>query len=461
MLNIQKTYQAVDIVVKNDLCIGCGICVYKCPSKALVMNWNEYGFLIPELSGNCDAEEACLSVCPFNPYPEQEVKTENELGDLFLKDAKQHHPKIGRYNGIYAGYSNEFRSTSSSGGIATYIFTGLLEKGIVDHIFSVRESNEYGTHYEYGVCSSKDEIIAAAKTKYYPVTLATVMPKIHELEGKVAIVGVACFVKAIRLAQYKESLLKEKIPFLVGIICGGVKSRFFAEYLASKAGIKKNNFESPEFRIKDTNSTAHDYSFGCVDVEKGIKKSIKMQTVGDMWGTGMFKANACDFCDDVTTELADISLGDAWLPPFNQDGQGTNVVVTRSIFANSLIQDGIQQNKITIEELSLDRFLVSQQGSFNHRHTGLVQRMKEAKKKNHLVPPKRFGNEELSSDFKIVQNIRRKIRQESLDNWQSDPKTPLFDMRMNSYLKKLRLATRIYHYRRAIEKRIKKLTQFG
>jgi coenzyme F420-reducing hydrogenase beta subunit len=42
-----------------------------------------------------------------------------------------------------------------------------------------------------------------------------------------------------------------------------------------------------------------------------------------MWGTGLFKSNACDFCDDVTTELADVSL-DAWIP-YNKDGLGNSV----------------------------------------------------------------------------------------------------------------------------------------
>ncbi|MBN2730385.1 MAG: Coenzyme F420 hydrogenase/dehydrogenase, beta subunit C-terminal domain [Bacteroidales bacterium] len=449
--------KVIDAVVKNDLCIGCGMCVYKCPSKALEMNWDEYGFLIPKLSGNCDGEGACLTVCPFNPFPEQEVKTENELGNLFLKNTNQYHPKVGRYNGIYAGYSNEFRLTSSSGGIATYIFTELLEKGIVDHIFSVKESNQDGFHYEYGICSSKEEILAGSKTKYYPVTLATVMSKIHVLEGKVATVGVACFIKAIRLAQHKEPALREKIPFLIGIICGGVKSRFFTEYLAGKSSVIVENIKNPEFRIKDYNSTAGDYAFGCFDKNANQQKTIKMRTVGDMWGTGLFKANACDFCDDVTTELADVSLGDAWLQPYNVDGRGTNVVVTRSTFADTLIQDGVEEDKLTIEKLPLDRFLASQQGSFNHRHTGLSVRIKEAKKKNHPIPPKRFGNEKITLNFKIVQSLRMIIRQKSLDIWKMTADSVSFDKSMKNPLKQLKFVTQIYHYRREIEKRIQKL----
>lgn len=361
----------IDSVVKNDLCIGCGLCAYSCPAKALEMKWNKYGFLIPELIGNCDSDESCISVCPFNPFPEDEVKTENELAEHFLQENIQYHPKIGKYINIYAGYANEFRLTSSSGGIATYIFSELLEQGIVDYIFSVKESQKTNVYYEYSVTSSKAELLNASKTRYFPVTLGTVMLKIHELKGKVAIVGVACFIKAIRLTQVKEPVLKEKIPFLVGIICGGVKSRFFTEYLAGRAGVLKQHIEKPQFRLKDYKSTAGDYSFGCINKEEQKEQTIKMRTVGDMWGTGFFKNNACDFCDDVTTELSDISLGDAWLPPYYNNGSGTNVIITRSKISDDLIQNGIKEGKLNIETLPQEHFLVSQQGSYNHRHTGL------------------------------------------------------------------------------------------
>ena len=214
--------------------------------------------------------------------------------------------------------------------------------------------------------------------------------------------------------------------------------------------------QTPQFRIKDYESTAGDYSYGCIDKSLNKKKTIKMRAVGDMWGTGLFKANACDFCDDVTTELADISLGDAWLPPYNKDGKGTNVIVTRSAVADKLIQDGIENGELTIEILPLERFLASQQGSFNHRHTGLSVRIKQAKKKNQPVPPKRFGDAKVTIDFKVVQKLRMKVRQKSLEVWEANPSAEAFDREMGRYLKQLRLATNLYHYRRTIGIRLNK-----
>lgn len=218
---MKKIPKVITDIVQNDLCIGCGMCTYVCPEKALEMEWNEYGFLVPHLKGSCNSEGCCTDVCPFNLNPKIEVRTENEIANLFLPKNQLYHPRIGKYTGIYVGHANENRLSSSSGGMATYISTRLIEEGIVDHIFAVRPSSNEGNHYEYSICSTEEEIQKGAKTRYYPVSLNTVLSKIDELEGKVAIVGVACFIKSIRLAQYENDSLREKIPFLIGIICGG------------------------------------------------------------------------------------------------------------------------------------------------------------------------------------------------------------------------------------------------
>ena len=451
-----KQPKIIELVVNNNLCIGCGLCVAQCPSKALKMSWNDEGFLIPQLVSDCNLEGDCLQVCPFNPFPKDEVKTENEIANLFLSDSKNHHQKIGKYNSIYAGFSNQYRLSSSSGGLATYICAELLNKNIADHIISIKESDTTGTHYEYAISSSHSELLSASKTRYFPVTMANVFTEIDKLEGKVAVVGVGCFIKAIRLAQYNNPKLKEKISFLIGIICGGVKSRFFTEYLASKMSIESEDIKKPQFRVKDINSTANDYSFSCFGKNEN-EKSLKMKSVGDMWGTGLFKANACDFCDDVTTELADISLGDAWLHPYYLDGKGTNVVVTRSNLADKIINEGIENKNLIMNTLPVENFLASQQGSFNHRHNGLVERIKLAKKSGKLVPPKRYENNRISFDFKMVQKQRIKTRSKSLDTWKKNPDALSFDLEMQKSLDSLKFYTKMNHRIKFYKHRLNKL----
>ena len=437
----------ISFVTANDLCIGCGLCSSLCPENALEMDWDESGFLVPVLSGICVNDQSCLTVCPFNPEPKGKIQNENDLANIFLKDTTQFNQRIGKYIGISTGFSHDFRSTSSSGGIATYILSELLEKGVVSHVFSVRECHLPGIHYEYSRSSNKEDLLATSKTKYFPVTLATVFADIGILDGKVAIVGVACFIKSIRLAQVKNLSLKEKIPFLVGIICGGVKSRFFTEYLSEKAGVPKGFCMSPLFRIKDENNRASDYSFGCTDATNHQARTLPMRKLGDMWGTGLFKANACDFCDDISTELADISLGDAWLAPFSEDARGTNIIITRSLLAEKLIATGIEQKRIQSIELPLSHLLDSFKSSINHRQTGLLFRIIQAKKHGHLVPEKRLYNEtKLTFEFELIQYLRLKIRKMSISVWKRSRNAGLFDHQMSLPLFILKASTKAYHF---------------
>lgn len=446
-----KDLNLLDSVVKQDLCIGCGACVYQNNSDELVMDWNREGFLVPTQKNNTTTiVELALKVCPFNPLPSNEVRTEDELSNIFLKEAPRFHSQVGRYFNTHVGYSEQFRLTSSSGGLATYILNELFEQGMIDAAITVGEGRF--NHYEYKLIRSKQDILATSKTKYYPVTMAEALNQLNTFKGKVAVIGIGCFIKAIRLLQYYNPELQEKIVFTIGIICGGLKSKFFGEYLAAKAGVKANEFIQPQFRIKDYNSNAGDYSFGCKDKE-GNEKQVKMHIVGDMWGTGMFKCNACDFCDDVTTELADVSLGDAWIHPYDKDGKGTNVIVTRSKFAESLINEGFLSGQLDVKPLPFEVFLFSQQGSFNHRHKGLLYRIKRVKKNGNIVPPKRH-TEKITLDFKLVQELRRVVRKNSLLIWSVEPIVNRFEKKMRIHLKRLKDITLFYHFKRALLNKI-------
>ena len=37
----------MELIVKNDYCIGCGVCAGICPSNNLYMDWSNTGEIIP------------------------------------------------------------------------------------------------------------------------------------------------------------------------------------------------------------------------------------------------------------------------------------------------------------------------------------------------------------------------------------------------------------------------------
>ncbi len=428
-------------IVNQNLCTGCGMCISESESS-LVMDWDEYGFLVPKRTNSLSLSTTNpLRVCPFNPAPEEAVADEDKLSSIYLREASHFDEKIGYFENTYIGYSYDYRKTSSSGGVATYIFKKLLEERIVDHLFIVKEVS--GT-YQYQLFNNINEITSISKTRYIPVTMDELFTKIDSLNGKIAISGVACFIKAIRLKQYYHPELKEKIPFLIGIICGGLKSVFFTDYLAQKTGIKEKYYHQ-EYRIKNEKNYSSDYSFGAFDDKKGFH-TIRMREVGDMWGTGLFKSNACDFCTDVLTELADISLGDAWLEEYLSEGLGNSIIITRSKLADSLIRAGIANRQLHAKPVPKDAIVKSQRGSFNHRQDALKFRVLIRKIQRATVPHVRHRVfRTISLPFKIVQLQRLMTRKMSLEIWRKKSNANSFEKDMKPYLKMLSVLTRIYH----------------
>lgn len=420
-------------------CTGCGACVSE-SRGALRMDWTPDGFLEPAAAADAVPPEA-IRVCPFNPAPEPQVADEDALGQLFLGDARHHSGDAGRYENAYVGYSKEFRLTSSSGGIATYVFDRLLREGIVDHLFVVRGDAENG--YAYALFDGSGDIRSISKTRYFPVTLAQLFEIIDGQEGRIGISGVACFIKAVRLKQHYHPELKDRIPFLTGIICGGLKSRHYTDYLAQSAGIP-GTYGNAEYRVKNPDSSASDYFFAATDSGDRVHR-VRMKRLGDMWGSGLFKSKACDFCTDVTTELADLSLGDAWLPDYAGDGLGHSVIVTRTPLADALIRDGIAAGELEAKAVPVSTVVQSQRGGLDHKFKGVRFRSRMVADHTLLPVPhvRTRVQRDLSPGDMLVQVLRERVRARSLRTWNAVQDAGRFTRRMQSSRKILADLTRI------------------
>jgi coenzyme F420 hydrogenase subunit beta len=235
---------------------------------------------------------------------------------------------------------------------------------------------------------------------------------------------------------------------VVGTFCGGLKTRYYTEYLAAAAGCERDKIHDPAFRIKNPDSAADDYAFGCQD-GKGTSHTIRMRVLGDMWGTGLFKPNPCDYCDDLAAELADISVADAWIPPYRADGRGTSIVVVRSNAAALLLERGAADGTLALEPVSAAQVNASQQGNINHRRKGLAYRLLIARRRGYTVPLKRVGPARpVNPIFAIIQRLRMRVRQLSHEAWMAQrqyPGTEIYDRIMKKDLSRLQSVTRLSH----------------
>lgn len=72
--------------------------------------------------------------------------------------------------------------------------------------------------------------------------------------------------------------------------------------------------------------------------------------VGIAWNNRWVTPNACNFCDDVFAELADVCVMDAWLPEYSRDSRGTNLLISRTPMVSNFLVQGKSEEMISIED---------------------------------------------------------------------------------------------------------------
>lgn len=228
-------------IANNNLCSGCGVCSAVCPKECISLTNNKFGEIRPivdvDVCVNCGK---CNRICPFG-----------------LENTKSHNKNPSET--YYIGASREFSHNASSGGVATFIFNSMLEMGVVDHVVTVSPQNDCNELFTYSICSNKEDLISCQGSAYYPVTLSKILSRIKQLNGSFAVIGVPCFVSALRNLKEQSSFWNNKIKYLIGIVCGHTPTKSMIDCLAWKSGHKRSDINSCRFRIKDNTRPAWDY----------------------------------------------------------------------------------------------------------------------------------------------------------------------------------------------------------
>src|SRR5690606_36216266 len=126
--------------------------------------------------------------------------------------------------------------------------------------------------------------------------------------------------------------------------------------------------------------------------------------LGGNGGRVRFQLYACNYCDVIFAEPADVVLGDAWLPEYRADWRGTNVLLCRNAVIQRLIDRGQAEGELFIAPLSAAEAAQSQAGNFRHRREGLALRLADDQNAGLWAPTKR-----VMPDANIVGSRRREL----------------------------------------------------
>jgi coenzyme F420-reducing hydrogenase beta subunit len=394
-------------IVASGLCIGCGGCATLEPSAQML--WDRDGHLKPAAPKPWPVPETFAQICPFSPI----AANEDVIAAERFPEAPHGDALIGRYAGAYVGHVDEgaFRLGGSSGGMVSWVAAELLRRGLVDGVAHVtprsREQGD-GRLFGYRISRSVDELGEGAKSRYYPVELSGVLREIAEVPGRYAVVGIPCFIKAVNLLRRQDPVIAERVTHTIGLFCGHMKSAQMVDSFAVQIGTEPEAVAAIDYRLKNPDRPANWYTAQLTLTDGSTRRQDWWHLVDGDWGSGFFMNSACNFCDDVVAETADIAMGDAWVEPYSSDGKGTNVVIARSPLMLELVRAGIAEGRLTLSEVDHAFVSQTQAAGFRQRREGLAYRLARAKLP--VQPVKRVApSTSLPTRRKLIYRMRQAI----------------------------------------------------
>lgn len=349
--NINDQFRSVKEIRDLRLCHGCGICEVICKENAIKLEYRErYRTYVPIINSSlCSQCGLCVKVCSGHSVKFKDL-SEGHLQGL------NYDIRLGNYRHCYVGWSTDqkMRFRASSGGIATALVQFLLETRSIDRVLVVLpDKGRNPVDFKGQLISKKEDALNAMGSKYCPVSLCGALKDMNKGE-KIAIVGLPCHIHSIRKAtKLKKNLFKEQ-PLLIGLFCGAQIGRKGTEWFLKKNGKRTEDLCGITYR-------GHGWP-GHINArfKNGEEINEPMHRFKDAKYLS-YVPWRCKLCSDALSELADISVGDAWLKEIKEHDQiGSSIIISRSIYGDNVLKGAMEANNICLNTIPAKDVIRSQ-----------------------------------------------------------------------------------------------------
>ncbi len=321
---LKPVYVPVKAVDDGKACSGCSACQATCPVGCITVDDGKVSIDMDA----CIRCGLCYTACPrsFLPKRVQELTIAHKFGTT--EDLK-----VGHFIEAWSATTTrkEIEDVRQDGGIVTSILTYLFESGKITRAIGAGRHESIPWKPVPVIMASAGDALLAAGTKYVNTpTLKLVKDMNRQGASSFAIVGTPCMMQATSKAMvYPTGLIDlTKVAVKIGIFCMESFTHAGIQHLTEKIlntpleTIKKMDINAGQFFVRPVNGDTRSASM------KDISKLARM---------------GCHCCHDLTSEMADISVGSIGSPP------GWNTVLIRTLKGKDIfdaaVEHGIIQRK--------------------------------------------------------------------------------------------------------------------
>lgn len=286
-------------VVEANKCTGCGACVVACPFESL-----EYVDEKPRLKEKCRICGACVKACPQLDWSTSKIERFS-FGRSRGPDEKF---GVHRRLAIAQASNDEVHGVSQDGGLVTALLLFAFKKRLIDGAVLSGVDAKKPFFPIPKLATSPKQVMQSAGTRYFYSPNVLALSQRHAQKRNLAFVGTPCQIRAVRQMQV-HGLNKHvaSLRFLIGLMCSEcfTYEGLMEELVHKELGIDPNSVR--KMNIKGKIIITHDSTDTNISLTKARQHARE----------------ACECCDDFSSEFADISIGGLGL-------NGWSFAITRS-----------------------------------------------------------------------------------------------------------------------------------
>lgn len=308
-------------------CTRCGVCREIYPKNFFIENNN---FVLKE-------NLSSIQLKKFNKFCPG-------LGFSYINNKKKDSNLIGKFTASYVGFSNNniLRKNSASGGVITEILIYLIQTKKVDYVLMPVQSENYNNLPEYKLTKNINEIKKNSQSIYTKIPVKNLLLKKSK---KIVFVGLPDQISSVK-KLIKNKLIKNNIKFFIGPMVGinmdsnsidGIKLSF---NIKSSAKIEKLKWREGKWP-------------GYLGIKFNGYKKIKLKKFYYNFLLPFYCSHESLLSADFSNEDADISVGDAWSPKYENSNQGGfSLIWSKNKIGDNLLNTMAKEKRISLEKIN-------------------------------------------------------------------------------------------------------------
>jgi coenzyme F420-reducing hydrogenase beta subunit len=330
-------------VIAESLCIGCGACAVVDPSVELRLHPEK---LIFEPSHASNAASA--AVCPA-----VRVDFAGLQSTLFPGQAQG---EYGVVHSVMLAQSTDLeRNTkASSGGLIKELLRHHLSQPDVDGAIAL--SHVGGLDFQPRLLTDPDEVDTLPGSIYHNLAQPRAIELLQQHEGRFVLVAIPCQLEGIwQYVLTHAPHLRERIHSTIGLLCGWQYSHHALRAICQFKGLDLDDVTDISYR---GGGPVGKLRIRTPEREVAVSRRVDFgyQVAFDR----SFNTPRCHHCINHSNFLADIVVGDAWLPSTVMTKTGISLLVNRTAQADATVRALADAGRLKIADVSVEEIKESQ-----------------------------------------------------------------------------------------------------